>query len=241
MRCALVLFSSWIFLRNCSFSSCLRIFQFRFFKKIINIFVNYMIIYSFTFLHTRRLLQTEKRMICYSIQQHWYQVCSGNNVATPVTAMMVSLYQHWCLITDLYSSVLVYPIPTASISAVDPSCLSQPVLTQHTCWLYHSVVSDYIQPWQPNRLFQSDTVSSEQSLGDNSLIQLWYHTCIRPEGATDCNRSVAFLRFNERFTSEALKSSGMHSWDHTNDIYRCIYIYIHLYIDIDRYVQNFIT
>ena len=33
-----------------------------------------------------------------------------------------------------------------------------------------------IQPWQTNRLFQSDTVSSEQSVGDNSLIQLWYHT-----------------------------------------------------------------
>ena len=51
-----------------------------------------------------------------------------------------------------------------------------------------------IQPWQPNRLFQSDTVSSEQSVGDSSLIQLWYHTCIRPEGATGCNRSVASLR-----------------------------------------------
>ena len=27
-----------------------------------------------------------------------------------------------------------------------------------------------------------------------SLIQLWYHTCIRPKGATGCSRSVAFLR-----------------------------------------------
>ena len=51
-----------------------------------------------------------------------------------------------------------------------------------------------IQPWQSNRLFRSDTVSSEQSVGDNSLILLWYHICIRPEGATGCNRSVAFLR-----------------------------------------------
>ena len=57
-----------------------------------------------------------------------------------------------------------------------------------------------IQPWLPNRLFQSDTVSSEQSVGDNSVIQLWYHTCIRPEDATGCNRSVAFLRvYNSQF------------------------------------------
>ena len=119
-----------------------------------------------------------------------------DNVATPVTAMMVSLYDgHWCLIICIDQSRF--------ISAVGSSCI-------HACRLLRPVLTDcngpvpnipvsfcyirLIQPWQTNRLFQSDTVSSEQSVGDNSLIQLWYHTCIRPEGATGCNRSVAFLR-----------------------------------------------
>ena len=98
----------------------------------------------------------------------------------------------------LYSSVLIYLIPTASISAVGPSCLLQPVLTDcnslFPTYLYNFCYIRLIQPWQPNILFQSDTVSSEQFVGDNSLIQLWYHTCIRPVGATGCNSSVAFLR-----------------------------------------------
>ena len=88
----------------------------------------------------------------------------------------------------LYSPVLIYLIPTASISAVGSSCLLQPVLTDcnslFPTYLYHSVTSFWYSPDKPNRLFQSDTVSSEQFVRDNSLIQLWYHTCIRPEGAT---------------------------------------------------------
>ena len=104
----------------------------------------------------------------------------------------------------LYSLVLIYLIPTASISAVGPSCLflqTATVCSQHTCIILFRL----IQPWQPNRLFQSDTVSSEQSVGDNSLIQLWYHTCIRPEGATGCNRSVAFLRVYIKWEWESMK------------------------------------
>ena len=87
----------------------------------------------------------------------------------------------------LYSSVLIYLIPIASISAVGPSCLLQPVLRLQQSVPNIPVSFCYIkliQPWQSNRLFQSDTVSSKQSVGDNSLIQLWYHTCIRPEGVT---------------------------------------------------------
>ena len=68
-----------------------------------------------------------------------------DNVATPVTAMMVTV----CISTDvyhLYSSVLIYLIPTASISAVGPSYLLQPVLTDcnslFPTYLYDSVTSD---------------------------------------------------------------------------------------------------
>ena len=89
-----------------------------------------------------------------------------DNIATPVTAMMVTV----CISTDVLYILVC------------------------SCSLQQSVPIRLIQPWQPNRLFQSDTVSSEQSVGDNSLIQLWYHTCIRPAGATGCNRSVAFFR-----------------------------------------------
>ena len=113
-----------------------------------------------------------------------------NNVATPVTAMMVTV----CISTDallcIHQSWFIWYVPTASITAVGPSCLLQPVLTdcnvstcsQHTCIILLPIRL-VIQPWQPHRLFHSDTVSSAQSVGDNSLIQLWYHTCIRPEGA----------------------------------------------------------
>ena len=101
-----------------------------------------------------------------------------DNVAIPVTAMMVTV----CISTDALSSVLVYLIPTASISAVGPSCLLQPVLTEcnslFPTYLYHSVTSDWYNPDNPTDC--------------SSLIQLWYHICIRPEGATGCNRSGVF-------------------------------------------------
>ena len=114
-----------------------------------------------------------------------------DNVATPVTAMMVTV----CISPDTLSSVFTSPnlsdtnsfhqccwsiMPVAACSYRQQQ--SVPNIPVSFCYIR------LVQPWQPNRLFQSDTVSS-----DNSLIQLWYHTCLRPEGATGCNRSVAFL------------------------------------------------
>ena len=94
----------------------------------------------------------------------------------------------------LYSSVLFYLIPTASMSAVGPSCLSQPVLTDRKSlfptYLHHSVISDWYSPDNPTGC---SSLIPEQPVGDNSLIQLWYDTCIRPEGATGCNAGL--LRF----------------------------------------------
>ena len=118
-----------------------------------------------------------------------------DNVATPVTTMVTV-----CISTDALSSVFISP-DLSDTNSFHQRWAIMPV-TACSYSLQQSVsnipVSFYyirlIQPWQPNRLFQSDTVSLEQSVGDNSLIQLWYHTCIRPEGATGCNRSVAFLR-----------------------------------------------
>ena len=117
-----------------------------------------------------------------------------DNVATPVTAMMVSLNHHWCLIVCIHQS-WYQQLP--SVLLVHHACYNLFLQTATVCSQHIPVSFCYIrliQPWQPNRLFQSDAVSSEQSVSDNSLIQLWYHTCIRPEGATGCNRSVAFLR-----------------------------------------------
>ena len=113
-----------------------------------------------------------------------------DNVATPVTTMVTV-----CISTDALSSVFISPnlsdtnsfhqccwsiMPVAACSYRQQQ--SVPNIPVSFCYIR------LVQPWQPNRLFQSDTVSS-----DNSLIQLWYHTCLRPEGATGCNRSVAFL------------------------------------------------
>ena len=130
-------------------------------------------------------LHTKKRMLCYSI---W---------ATPVTAMMVTV----CISTDALSSVFISP-DLSDANSFHQCCWSIMPVTACSCRLQQSVPNIpvsfcYIrltQHWQPNRLSQPDIVSSEQSVGDNSLIQLWYHTCIRPEGATGCDRSVAFLR-----------------------------------------------
>ena len=120
-----------------------------------------------------------------------------DNVATPVTAMMVTV----CISTDALSSVFISP-DLSDTNSYHQCCWPIMPVTACSYRLQQSVPNipvsfcyiRLIQPWQPNRLFQSDTVSSEQSVGDNSLIQLWYHTCIRPVGATGCNRSVAFLR-----------------------------------------------
>ena len=117
-----------------------------------------------------------------------------DNVATPVTAMMVtvSLYQYRCLMICIHLSWFIWYQQLPSLLLVHHACsyrLQQSVPNIPVSFCYIRL----IQPWQPNRLFQSDTISSEQYLGNNSLIQLWYHICIRPEGATGCNRSVAFL------------------------------------------------
>ena len=120
-----------------------------------------------------------------------------DNVSTPVTAMMVTV----CISTDAVSSVFISS-DLSDNNSFHQCCWSIMPVTACSCRLQQSVpnipVSFYyirlIQHWQPNRLFQPDTVSSEQSVGVNSLIQIWYHNCIRPEGATGYNRSVAFLR-----------------------------------------------
>ena len=122
-------------------------------------------------------IHTEKRMLCYSIQQHWCLIC---------------IHQSWFIWypnQQLPSMLLVHDVHHMPVTSC--SCRLQqsvPNIPVSFCYIW------LIQSWQPNRLFQSDTVSSEQSVGDNSLIQLRYHICIRPERATACNRSVAFLR-----------------------------------------------
>ena len=110
-----------------------------------------------------------------------------DNVATPATAMMVTV----CISSDALSSVFISP-DLSDTNSFHQCCWSIMPVTAWSYRLQQSVPNipvsfcyiRLIQPWQPNRLFQSDAVSSEQSVGDNSLIQLWYHTCIRPEGAT---------------------------------------------------------
>ena len=65
-----------------------------------------------------------------------------DNVATPVTAMMVTV----CISTDALSSVFISPDLSDTISVVGPSCLLQPVLTDcnslFPTYLYYSVTSD---------------------------------------------------------------------------------------------------
>ena len=114
---------------------------------------------------------------------------------TPVTGMMVTV----CISTDGLSSVFISP-DLSDTNSFHQYCWSIMPVTACSYRLQQSVPNilvsfcyiRLIQPWQPNRLFQSDTVSSEQSVGDNSLIQLLYHTCIRPEGATGCNSCGVF-------------------------------------------------
>ena len=113
-----------------------------------------------------------------------------DNVATSVTTMMVT----FCISTDALSSVFISP-DLSDTNSFHQCCWSIMPVTACSYGLQQSVPNIHvsfcyirlIQPWQPNRLFQSDTVSSEQSVRDNSLIQLWYHTCIRPE-VWRCNR-----------------------------------------------------
>ena len=89
-----------------------------------------------------------------------------------------------CISTDALSSVFISP-DLADTNSFRQCCWSIMPVTACSYRLQQSVpnipvTSTYllsfcyirlIQPWQPNRLFQSDAVSSEQSVGDNSLIQ----------------------------------------------------------------------
>ena len=123
------------------------------------------------------------------------------------------------MLYHLYSPVLIYLIPTASISAVGPSCLLQPRLQQSVPNIPVSFC--YIRLIQPdNPTDCSSLIPSvlEQSVGDNSLIQLWYHTCIRPEGATGCNKSVAFLRVYFTLMARVLETYMVLAWCNFNII-----------------------
>ena len=129
----------------------------------------------------------------HTLLQHSTALISGlftqDNVATPVTAMMVTV----CISTDALSSVFISPdlSDTNSFHQCCWSIIPVTVRSQHTCTgysLYHSVISDWYSPDNPTDCYQLCLTAV------NSLIQLWYHICIMPEGATGCNRSVAFLR-----------------------------------------------
>ena len=122
-----------------------------------------------------------------------------DNVATPVTAMMVTVYQYWCRIICIHQSWFIWYQQFPSMLLVHYACYSLHACSRRLQQSVPNIPVSFcyvtlIQPCQPKRLFQSDTVSSGQSVSYNSLMQAWYHTCIRPEGATGCNRSVAFLR-----------------------------------------------
>ena len=84
-------------------------------------------------------LHTEKRMLCYSIQ-HIRSV--QDNVATPVTAMMVTV----CISTDALSSVFTSPDLSDTNSFYQCCWSIMPVLTEcnslFPTYLYHSVTSD---------------------------------------------------------------------------------------------------
>ena len=110
-----------------------------------------------------------------------------------------SLYQHWCLIICIHQSWFIWYQHLPSVLLVHHACYNlflqtATVCSQYTCIILLHQTDTALTTQQTVPVWYSDTVSSEQSVGDNSLIQLWYHTCIRSEGATGCNSSVAFLR-----------------------------------------------
>ena len=111
-----------------------------------------------------------------------------DNVMTPVTAMMVTVCIALIMPYHLYSSVLIYLIPTSSISAVGSSCLLQPVLTDcnslFPIYLYHSVTSDWYSPDNPT---------------DCSSLILWYRqfwtVCRRQQSDTAMISYLYLWRF----------------------------------------------
>ena len=99
----------------------------------------------------------------HALLQHSTDIRSvQDNVATPVTAMMVTV----CISTDALSSVFICPDLSETNSFHQCSWSIMPV-TACSCRLQQSVPNipvsfcyiRLIHPWQPNRLFQSDTVS----------------------------------------------------------------------------------
>ena len=89
----------------------------------------------------------------------------------------------------LISSVLIYLTPTASISAVGPSCLLQPVPTDcnslFPTYLYHSVTSDWYSTDKP-----TDCSSLIPSVLNSLLASTaWYSYDIIP--VSGCRRQQA--------------------------------------------------
>ena len=96
-----------------------------------------------------------------------------DNVATPATAMMVSLYQHWCLITCIHQAWFIWYQQLPSVLLVHHSCYSlflqnATVCPKHTCIIMlhqtdtalttqQTVPVWYRQFWIVCRRQQSDT------------------------------------------------------------------------------------
>ena len=103
---------------------------------------------------------TEKRMLCYSIQQHWYQVLNSvqDNVATPVTAIMMVTV---CISTDALSSVFISP------DVSDTNSFHQ------RCWSIMPVLTDC------NSLFPTYTCiillhQTDTALTTQQTVPVWY-------------------------------------------------------------------
>ena len=92
--------------------------------------------------------------------------------------------------------------------------------------MYDSVTSDWYSTDKSTDCYSlTDSISSEQPFAASGLIQLWYyHSCIRPEAATGCNSSVAFLRVYMEaclkstciWTKFVLSAMWWHSWQSGN-------------------------
>ena len=118
-------------------------------------------------------LHTEKRMLCYSIQQHFYQVCSGWCSDPCNSYDGHSLYQHLCLIICIHHSCFICYQQLPSVLLLHHACYSlflqtATVCSQHTCIILlhqtdtalttqQTVPAWYRQFWTVCRREQSDT------------------------------------------------------------------------------------
>ena len=102
-----------------------------------------------------------------ALTQHVHHGCISTDIISSDLSDANSFHQHCCSIMPV----------TACYYRLQQSVPNIPV---SFCYIR------LIQHWQTNRLFHSDTVSSEQYVGINSLIQLWYHTCWRQQAVTVC-------------------------------------------------------